>query len=68
MKIMVDIKDQKAAFILELLNSFSFVKTTPLTPGGARFLSELKSSVQELNQINAGKSEGSPVTNLLSEL
>jgi len=32
MKILLDIKDSKVAFVLELLNNFKFVKTELLTP------------------------------------
>ena len=31
MKVVLDIKDSKAHFVMELLNSLSFVKTQPLT-------------------------------------
>ena len=33
MKILLDIQDNKAAFILELLKNFAFVKTTKLSEG-----------------------------------
>ena len=32
MKVLLDIKDSKASFFMELLKSFSFVKVKPLTP------------------------------------
>jgi hypothetical protein len=38
MKILLDIKDSKADFMLELLQQFSFVKTESLTPKKAKFL------------------------------
>jgi len=31
MKAVLDIKDSKAPFVMELLNSFSFVKVQPIT-------------------------------------
>ncbi len=32
MKLLLDIKDEKASFVLELLKNFKFVKTKELTP------------------------------------
>ncbi len=68
MKLLVDIQDNKAAFMIELLNSFSFVKAKTISPAKARFISELSKAVEELNQIKAGKKKGRPAKELLSEL
>jgi hypothetical protein len=40
MKVLLDIKDNKADFVMELLQSFSFVKTEPISKAKARFLKE----------------------------
>jgi type IV secretory pathway VirB3-like protein len=42
MKILLEIKDSKAAFFMELLKSFSFVKAEPISNDKASFLKELK--------------------------
>jgi hypothetical protein len=55
MKILLDIKDDKADFIMELLHNFKFVKALPLTPYKAKVLEGLKEAVEEVNQIKAGK-------------
>jgi len=55
MKILIDIKDNKAAFVKELLKNLSFVKTEELTPSKARFLEELKGSVKEVSMAKLGK-------------
>ena len=68
MKVLLDIKDNKADFIMELLKSFSFVKTKPLTPAKAQVLEDLKKSVEEMTLIKAGKLKGIPAKNLLDEL
>ena len=70
MKLIVDIKDEKAAFILELLESFSYVKTKPLESSSNKenILKGLKNSVEEVNLIKAGKRKGIPVKDLLDEL
>jgi hypothetical protein len=68
MKVLLDIKDSKAQFILELLNNFSFVKTKPLTPYKADVLEGLKEAVEELNLIKQGKLKGISAKDLLNEL
>lgn len=68
MKILLDIKDEKVAFILELLNNFKFVKARPLTPYSAEVLEGLKEAVEEVNQIKAGKQKGQPLSEFLDEL
>ncbi len=37
MKILLDIKDSKADFVMELLESLSFVKAETISPAKARF-------------------------------
>lgn len=68
MKVLLDIKDDKAAFILELLNNFKFVKTTTITPYKAEVFEGLKEAVDEVNQIKAGKKKAQPLSEFLSEL
>lgn len=45
MKLLLDIKDDKAAFIIELLANFKFVKTKPLTAHKAQVPEGLKEAV-----------------------
>ncbi len=68
MKVLLDIKDSKATFILELLNNFKFVKTKPLTPHGAEILEGVKNAVEEMKLIKEGKLKGTPAKELLNEL
>lgn len=68
MKILLDVKDAKASFIMELLASFSYVKAKPLSPQKARLLSEIKEAVHNLNLVEAGKQEARPLSELLDEL
>ena len=68
MKVLLDIKDNRADFIMELLKSFSFVKAKPLTPAKAKVLEDLKKSVEEMTLIKAGKLKGIPAKTLLDEL
>jgi hypothetical protein len=68
MKILLDIPDKKAASLLEVLKSISYVKAKPLTDSKALFLSELRDAVEEVKQIKAGKKKGRNAEDLLNEL
>ncbi len=68
MKILLEIKDDKAAFFMEVLKNFSFVKAQSLTPAHALFLQELKESVEEVNLAKSGKLQLKSAENLLNEL
>ena len=68
MKLLLEIKDDRAAFIMELLSNFSFVKAKPLTPYKAEVLENVKQAVEEMKLINKGKLKGTPAKELLDEL
>lgn len=68
MKLLLEIKDDKAAFIMELLNNFKFVKAKPLTPHKAEVMESVKQAVEEMKLINQGKLKGIPAKQLLNEL
>lgn len=68
MKVLVDIKENKAAFILELLNSFGFVKTEVLTPEKEAIYSGVKEAVAELNDIKKGKKKSQSLKKFLDDL
>lgn len=68
MKVLIDIKDNKAEFILELLRSFSFVKAKALTPYKATVLEGVKDAVEEMKQVKRGKLKTRNAEELFSEL
>jgi len=68
MKVLLDIKDSKAAFVMELLKSFSFVNAKPLTPYKSEILEGIKEAVEEMKLIKAGKLKGRPAEDLFDEL
>jgi hypothetical protein len=68
MKLLLDIKDNKADFILELLSSFSYVKTKPLTDSKAQLMSEIREAVDEMKLIKAGKKTARNAEDFLNEL
>jgi len=68
MKVLLDIKDNKADFVLELLKNFSFVKAETITPSKAKFLKELKEAVQQVTLAKQGKIKLKSADQLLDEL
>ena len=67
MKVILDIKDSKAAFVIELLKNFPFVKAKPLTPYKDEVLEGIKEAVEEMKLIKAGKLKGIPARDLLDK-
>jgi len=53
---------------MEVLKSFSFVKSRPLSPEKAQVLLELKEAVENLNLVKQGKLKARPAKELLHEL
>jgi hypothetical protein len=68
MKVLVDIRDNKAAFVMELLNNFSFVKTKPITNEKALLIEEIKEAVENVKLAKQGKLKAKPLNELLNEL
>lgn len=68
MKLLLEIEDNKASFLMELLNNLKFVKAKPLTPYKAEILENIKEAVDEMTKIKEGKLKGIPVKDLLDEL
>ena len=68
MKILLDIRDNKAAFFMEVLKNFSFVKAKPLTKEKAQLVEEIKEAVDNLNLVKQGKIKAKPLNDLLNDL
>lgn len=68
MKVLLDIQDDKAFFIMELLHNFKFVKTETISPYRADVLKGVKEAVEEMKLIKAGTLQGIPAKDLLDEL
>jgi len=68
MKVLLDIKDSKVSFVMELLNSLNFVKVRPLPDGKAQLKGDIREAIDELNLIRQGKLKGIPAKELLDEL
>jgi len=68
MKAVLEIRDSKALFMMELLRSFSFVKVRPITNEKALLLSEIKEAVDIVNLVKKGKIQARPAKELLDEI
>ncbi|MBX2898957.1 MAG: hypothetical protein KF775_04880 [Cyclobacteriaceae bacterium] len=68
MKVLIDIKDKKSDFILELLNNFPFVKTEKISPSKAKFLLELRDSIEEVKMAKRGKLKLKSADDIFNEL
>lgn len=55
MKVLLDIKNSRASFFLELLKKFSYVKAKPLQKLIIFFFNKLKDAVEEVKKIKVGK-------------
>jgi hypothetical protein len=68
MKVLLDIKENKVSFVMELLSSLNFVKAKPLSDEKAELISNIREAVEELKLVRQGKLKGIPAKELLDEL
>lgn len=68
MKVLLDIKDNKVSFVMELLNNLNFVKVKPLTDEKAELIGNIREAVEELKLVRQGKLKGIPAKELLNDL
>jgi hypothetical protein len=69
----VEVPDDKTDFMLELLNSISFVTVKPgkeawVVARKAELKADLREAILELNEVLAGRKESRSVYDLLAEL
>ncbi len=68
MKVLLDIKDNKALSLLEVLKSLPYVKATTISESKALLIEEVKEAVDELKLIRAGKKSARDAEDFLNEL
>jgi hypothetical protein len=68
MKILLDIPDNKAASLMDVLKSISYVKAKPLTDQKALLIEEIREAVIEMKLIRAGKKKARNAEDFLNEL
>ena len=68
MKVLLDIQNDKAQPLLEVLSGLSYVKAQPLTEEKAQLMSEIREAVENLKLVREGKLKARPAKDLLDEL
>ena len=68
MKVLLDIKDEKAQFVLGLLRRLPYVKVKPFTPFQFEVLEDTREALEELQLIKEGKLEARDAKELLDEI
>lgn len=68
MRVLLDIKDNKALYLLEVLKGLSYVKTKTISNEKAVLMEEIKDAVEELALIRQGKLKGITAKQLLNDL
>ena len=68
MKVLLEIKENKASFVMELLSNFKFVEAEPISSEKAELIGEIKEAVENLKLVKEGKLKARPAKELLDEL
>ncbi|MDR1181531.1 MAG: hypothetical protein LBL13_06105 [Bacteroidales bacterium] len=68
MKVLIDIPDAKASYLLEILRHIPYVKTKQLTDNKALLISEIREAVEEMKLIRSGEKKARDVEEFLNEL
>jgi len=68
MKVLLDIKDNKALLFLEFLKGLSYIKTKTITENKALLLEDLKEATKEMKLIRTGKKKARNAEDFLNEL
>lgn len=68
MKVLLDIKDNKALPLIEVLKGLPYVKTKMLSDEKALLMEEIKEAVENLKLVRKGKLKARPAKDLLNEL
>ncbi len=68
MKVLLDIPDNRASSLMDVLKSISYVKAKRLTDFKARLLEEIREAVEEMKLIKSGKRKARNAEDFLNEL
>ena len=68
MRVLLDIKDDKALHLMEVLKGLSYVKTKTISDEKAVLIGNIKEAVEELKLIREGKLKGISARDLLNDL
>ena len=65
MRVLLDIREDKVPFMMEMFTNLDFVKTVSEKD---EIIEEIKQGIKEVNQIRAGKLKGIPARQLLNDI
>ena len=68
MRVLLDIKDNKAMHLLEVLKGLSYVKTKTISDDKALLMEEMKEAVDNLALVRKGKMKLKSARDLYNEL
>lgn len=68
MKVLLDIPDNKASSLMDVLRSISYVKAKQLTDTKAQLMQEIREAVEEIKVIRAGRKKARNAEDFLNEL
>ena len=68
MRVILDIRDSKVPFVMELLQNLPFVKTELVNNEKKQLTKEIKQALKELKMVRSGKLKARPVEDLLNEI
>jgi len=68
MKILLEINDDKAIHLVEVLKGLPYVDILPYTDEKAQLVSEIQEAVSNLKLVREGKLTAQPAEDLLNEL
>ena len=68
MKVLLDIQNDKAVHILEILKSLPFVEIEELPDDKVQLIQEINEAVTNLKSVKEGKTKAKPIDELLDEL
>ena len=68
MKVLLEIQDRKAKYLMEVLGDLSYVKTTQLSSYKAVVLKDVYQAVEEMKLVKSGKLKGRNAEELYDEL
>lgn len=68
MKVLLDIPDNKASSLMDVLKSISYVKARQLTDAKALLMEEIREAVEEMKLIRSGKKKARNAEDFLNGL
>lgn len=68
MKVLLDIKDEKASFVMELLKNLSFVRAKTITEKNAELIEDIREAAEEVKLAKEGRLTLKSAEDLINEL